>query len=192
MFNRIPGILAFRRSAYLEVAKDPAATRPAVVLVAIAAVLYSLVDAFASASGREGAVGGHLAPAIGRAAASFIAYFAAWFLTVILLVLIAGLFKGKTTFGEMLRVTGFVEIFAIIACLCGTALAISGPVSAVEIIIFIISVLALGGYVVGVSETAGITMGKALATSFVAGIAGFFVEIFLAGLILSALGIPPA
>jgi hypothetical protein len=192
MFGRILGILAFRRSTYLEVAKDPAATGQAVILVVIASILYSLIDAFIFAGGREGTGGAHFAAVIGRAAASFVSYFAAWFLTVVLLVLIASLFKGKTTFGEMLRVTGFVEIFTIIACLCGTALAISGPVSAVEIVVFVISVLALGGYVIGVSETAGITMGKALATSFVAGIAGFFVEIFLAGLILSALRIPPA
>lgn len=191
MFGRLLGIMTFRRAKYLEVAKDPAATGQAIILVAIAAILYSLIDAFVFSGGRE-AGGAHIAAAIGRAAASIVAYFAGWALTAVLLVLIAGLFKGKTTVREMLRVSGFVEIFAILAYLCGLALAISGPTWAVDIFAFLIALLALGGYVIGVSETARITMGKALTTSFVAGVVGFLAEEFLAGLIMSALRIPAA
>jgi hypothetical protein len=192
MFGRILGILTFRRAKYLEIAKDPAATGQAVILVAISSLLYSFIEAFVLAGGRAGADRAIIAHVIGRGAASFVSLFAAWLLTAALLVLIASVFKGKTTIGEMLRVSGFVEIFAILACLCILVVAISGLVSATELVIFVIAVLALGGYVVGVSETAGITMGKALIAALVADAVGSFVGLLITDLILSMLKIPAA
>jgi len=54
------------------------------------------------------------------------------------------------------------------------------------------AVLALGGFLVGVSEAGGLTMGKALIVAVVAGLVGFLVTVFVADLILSALRIPSA
>ena len=67
-----------------------------------------------------------------------------------------------------------------------------GAVSVAQFILFVIAVLALGGFLVGVSEAGGLTMGKALIVAVVAGLVGFLVTVFVADLILSALRIPSA
>jgi hypothetical protein len=186
MFSRILGTLTFRRAKYLEIAKDRTATGQAVILVVITAILFSLIEVLVFAGKAN------ITHAIGWGAAAFISSFVNWIFTAVLLVLIAGLFKGKTTVGEMLRVSGFVEIFAILAYSCALVVAISGLVSAGEFIFFVVAFLALGGYVVGVSETTGITMGKALTTAVVADIASFFAGVFITELILGVLKIPTA
>jgi hypothetical protein len=190
MFSRILGTLTFRRAKYLEIAKDRTATGQAIILVVISAVLFSLIEVIVFAGEWAGAGRANIVRAIGWGTVSFVSSFASWILTAVLLVLIVGLFKGKTTVGEMLRVTGFVEIFAILAYVCALVVAISGLVSAGEVVFFVIAFLALGGYIVGVSETTGITVGKALTTAFIADIAGFFVTVFITDLILGVLKMP--
>lgn len=121
-----------------------------------------------------------------------ISTFLVWILTALLLVLIARLYKGKTTMSEMLRVTGFVEIFTIFAWLFALVAVIFRSISAAEFVIYIMAFPATLGYLVGVSETAGIRMGKALVAAIVAGLAGFFVKAALTDLLLSVLRIPTA
>lgn len=192
MLGRILGVLTFKRAKYLEIAKDTHATGQAVILVLVSSLLTGLIEAYIVTGNGAGAGRSNIADAIGRGAASFVSTFIVWILTAALLSFIAGLFKGKATVGEMLRVTGFVEVFTILACLLGLALALSGSASAVQSVMTVIGVLALGGYLLGVSETAGITMGKALITALAAGLAGFFVGVIITDLILSVSKIPAA
>ncbi len=129
---------------------------------------------------------------IGRGVASTISTFPVWILTALLLVLIARLYKGKTTVGEMLRVTGFVEIFTILAWIFALVAVIFRSASAVEFVIYIMAFPATLGYLVGVSETAGIRMGKALVAAIIAGLAGLLMKAALTDLLLGVLRIPSA
>jgi hypothetical protein len=192
MFGRILGVLTFKRAKYLEIAKDTRATGQAVILVLVSALLTGLIEAYIVTGNGLGAGESNISAAIGRGAASFVSAFIVWIVTAALLSLIAWLFKGKTTVGEMLRVTGFVEVFGILACLICLALALAGSASAADTVKVVIGVLALAGYLLGVSETAGITVGKALITALAAGFIGFFVGLVITELILSVSKIPAA
>jgi hypothetical protein len=192
MFGRILGILTFRRAKYLEVGKDRKATGQAVILVVISSFIYGSVEAYIVAGDQTGAGRATIAHIIGRGAASFIPPFFGWILIALLLVFIARLFKGKTTVGEMLRVTGFVEVFAILAWLLALVAVIFGSASAAEYVIYIMGFPILLGYLVGISEIAGIKMWKALVAAVVAGLAGLFVQAAITDLILSMLKIPVA
>jgi hypothetical protein len=185
MFGRILGILTFRRATYLEIAKDKSAIGQAVILVVIIVLPYSFIGAAAIDRNWASAWRGHIAPLVGRAAIFSLSLFASWIIMAVLFVLVAGLFKGKSTVGEMLRVTGFVEVFSIPALLCGLGLAILGAVSAMEVVVGLIVILQLGGYTIGVSEAAGITMRKALITALVVEFVGFFVVVLFSDLIMA-------
>jgi hypothetical protein len=192
MFGRILGILTFRRAKYLEVGKDRKATGQAVILVVISSFIYASVEPYIVAGGQTGAGRATIAHIIGRGVASFIPPFFAWILIALLLVFIARLFKGKTTVGEMLRVTGFLEVFAILALLLALVAVISGSASAAEYVIEIMGFPILLGYLVGISEITGIKMWKALVAALVAGLTGLFVQAAITDLILSMLKIPVA
>lgn len=193
MFGRILGILTFRRAKYLEVGKDRKATGQAVILVVISSFIYcGFVEAYIVAGGQTGAGRATIAHIIGGGAAAFISTFFVWILDALLLVFIARLFKGKTTVGEMLRVTGFVEVFSILAWLLALVAVISGSASAAEYVIDIMGFPYLLGYLVGIIEMTGIKMGKALVAAVVAGLAGFFAMAAITDLILTMLKIPVA
>lgn len=192
MFDRILGILTLRRAKYLEVAKDTNATGQAVILVVISSLIYGFIEAYIVAGDKTGAGLADVAQVIGRGVACTISTFLVWILTALLLVLIARLYKGKTTMSEMLRVTGFVEIFTILAWLFALVAVIFRSISAVEFVIYIMAFPATIGYLVGVSETAGIRMGKALVAAIVAGLAGFLMKAALTDLLLSVFRVPSA
>ena len=185
MLGRILGILTFRRATYLEIAKDKSAIGQAVILVVIIVLPYSFIGAALIDGNWASAWRGHIATLVGRAAVFSLSLFAGWIIMAVLFVLVAGLFKGKSTVGEMLRVTGFVEVFSIPALLCGFVLAILGAVSAMEVVVGLIVILQLGGYTIGVSEAAGITMRKALITALVVESVGFFVVVLFSNLIMA-------
>jgi len=190
MFGRILGILTFRRATYLEVAKDRNAIGQAVILVVISSLLYGFIGV-AIVGIWAGAGRGNIVHVIGRGAIASFSAFAGWIIIAVLLVLVAALFQGKSTVGEMLRVTGFVGgAFSIPVYFCGFVLVILGAVSAVEVVVGLIAVLELGGYTIGVSEAAGITMRRAFVTSLIASFVGFFAVILFADLIMTALKIP--
>jgi hypothetical protein len=190
MFSRILGILTFRRATYLEIAKDKNAIGQAAILAVIASLLNGFIGAAAIDGNWASAWQGNIAHVIGRGAVFSFSLFASWIIIAVLFVLVAGLFKGKSTMGEMLRVTGFIQVFSIPAFLCAFALAILGAVSAIQLVVFIFGVLELGGYTIAVSEAAGITMRKALITALIVEFVGFFAVVLFADLIMAVLKIP--
>jgi hypothetical protein len=190
MFRRTLGILTFRRATCLEIAKDKKAIGQAFTLVVISSLLYGFIGAAAIEGDWANAWRGTIAQVIGRGTVNSFFEMAGWVVGAVLIVLIARMFKGKTTLGEMLRVTGFVQVFTILAFLSAFVLTICGLASAVLLVIFIIGFLELGGYVVGICETAGITTGKALIASLVADFISFVAATFFADLILGVLKIP--
>jgi len=193
MFGRILGILIFRRATYLEIAKDKSAIGQALILVVISSLLYGFIGAAVVAGYWAGAWPGKIAPVAGRGAIASFAPFISWIIVAVLLVLVSGLFKGKTTIGEMLRVTAFVGgVFGIPALVLASVLASLGAASAMEAVVGVIAILEFGGYTIGVSEAAGITMRKAFIVALVAVFVGFFVVIFFADLIIGLLKIPVA
>ncbi len=192
MLRRIFGILTFRRPTYLEVAKNRSVTGQAVILVTISSLLYGVIGSVVVAGDWASAWRGKAVHVIGRAAALFLSQFVGWIIIAALLVLAARLFRGQTTLGEMLRITGFVEVFTIPAVLCGVVLIMLGADSAVDIGLFILGVLALGGYVVGLVEASGITTGKALAACLVSGLVGMYAATLVGDLLVALMRIPVA
>ena len=91
-------------------------------------------------------------------------------------------FKGQTETANMLRVTGFTSVFAIVTYVLGLIPCV-GAIGAL-----IGSVLQILGNIIGIREAAGFDTTKAILTAIIAGVVVFFIVSILAA-IGAAIGI---
>ena len=108
----------------------------------------------------------------------------AWFVSAWILAFVARWFGGKTNTKEMLRVTGFVEIFAVVGLL--TLLAFVSPVllCIVSVIGFVVAILRLLGYIIGIREAAEFSTGNAIISAIIAALVNFLIY-FAAALVIA-------
>jgi len=92
----------------------------------------------------------------------------------------------------MLRVTGYVKIFAIVIFLSFLTPVIPAFVFITEFLVFIIAFLELFGYIIGVREATGLSTRKAFFAAIAADIINFSVVLFITHLVLRAFGISGA
>lgn len=192
MIERIIGVLTLNAAKYREIAEDKSATGQAGIIVTIALLIQGFFAGFIEVDRQTNAVRSDIAQGIGEAVAVLISGLIAWVITAWVLVFIAKLFGGKTNIGEMLRVTGYVEIFEIVAFLSPLALAIPALVFVVEIVVFIVLFLELFGYVIGVSQAAGLSTRKAFITAIAGTLINFPIVVLISNFVLRALGISGA
>jgi hypothetical protein len=185
MVKRIFGVLMFRSATYREIAKDPAATRQAAVIVAISILVQGFFQGFVITGPGGAPVRSSLSGGIAGAIAQLISGFITWILAAWILALIIKLFKGQTNTGEMLRITGYVEIFGLLTFLTVLALVSPSLASVTEILVLIIGLLGFFGYIVGIVEVSGLTTGKAFVASLIAELITLVVTITIAGFLMS-------
>lgn len=149
--NRIMGIVTLKAPTYKEVAEDPKATGEATTIVIATVVIVGILNwLISSAQGVSGGklltnvLGGVLGTIIGWVVVSWVL---AWVATTF--------FQGKTNFGEMLRVMGYISIFDIIGVIPIIGWLIAG-------------ILRLIAYIIGIREAAEVTTTQAIGIAIIA------------------------
>ena len=163
MFERIMGIITLKAPTYKAVAEDEKATKEAMMIVIIVAVINGLVVGFLT----PGVAGVSIVSGLLRAVVTVIVGLVTWYVSAWLLATIAKLFGGKTDTNEMLRVTGYVAIFDLVALLTLVAFISPALACVAGIIGLVVLVLRLIGYVIGVREAAEFSTGNAVVTALI-------------------------
>jgi len=192
MLKRIIGVLTFRPAVYREIAADVAATREAVFIVFLSLFVQGVTAGLIEADGRTRIVRSNLARGLGETVAAIISGLVAWIIAAWVLALVAKLLKGHTNTSEMLRVTGYVEVFGIIIILSVLAPAFPALAFLAEAAVFIIAILGLFGYLLGVSEAADLSIHRAFVAALAAGIINALVVLLITDLVIRPLGIAGA
>ena len=171
MFDRIMGIVTLKAPTYKAVAEDEAATKQAMMIVIVVALIQGFVVGLFSPEGGVSLVGGLV-----RAVISLVLGLVTWYVAAWLLATVAKAFGGKTDTNEMLRVTGYVYIFNLAVLLNLAGLISASLLCITSIIGLVILVLSLIGYVIGVREAAEFSTGNAVVTALVAAVASFLIS----------------
>jgi hypothetical protein len=165
MFERLMGIVTFKAPVYREVAEDKSATTTAAIIVVVMAALGGF-----SANLFDGEGNIFFVAALTSAVLSIFIQLLNWGVSSWVLAKVAGMFGGKTDTNEMLRITGFVQIFTavnLIGLLVGISVTLACIVSPLYLVAFVLVII---GNLIGVREAAEFSTGNAIVTSIIAGI----------------------
>jgi hypothetical protein len=168
--EQLTGVFTFKAYVYRQIAHDLSATKTAGTIVAITAFISGfsggiLTSKVSSTSGPNYLLG------IVEAFTSVLFGLAAWLVSSWVLAKIANLLGGQTNTAEILRVTGFVQIFTVF-----TVFLLLGLFDAVNILVVLFVgmviravtwILTMVGYTIGIREAAGITTEKAVVAAIV-------------------------
>ncbi len=178
MFERIMGIITLKAPTYKAVAEDENATREAMMIVLIVALINGLVTGFFT----PGVEGISIVSGLLRAVIAVVMGLVTWYVAGWLLATVAKAFGGKTDTNEMLRVTGYVYVFNIVGLLSLLALITPALICLAGIVGLFALVLSLIGYVIGVREAAEFSTGNAVITALIVTVASYIIS-FVGGLI---------
>ncbi len=186
--TRVLGVLSLRAPMYRDIAKDTTATGQAFVVWLLGTLIAGF---FAELVVQESS--GLVSTSVPRAVVSAVVAlvfgligwaFSAWLLAFIAKVIV----RGKTNTLEMLRVTGFVHAFDIIAVLSALPL-VTSSIGAVGsfislLVATLVAFLRLIGYLIGVREAAGISTPSAIFAALIAAVVEFLIRVALLALVL--------
>jgi hypothetical protein len=181
MFDRIMGVITLKTPVYREIADDKTATGQAATVLIIVTLISSFFTGLVVVS--NGTVHASLGDAIVRAIVGLIIGLIAWVFTAWVLSFVAGLLDGKTNTSEMLRVTGFVQVFSLVNVLTILGLISPALICVTSLVGFVVAILSLVGYIIGVREAAEFTTAKAIITAIVALIVNIIVVLVIGGAI---------
>lgn len=173
--ERIAGVLALKAATYREIAEDPNATRPAGIIVAVVALLTGFVSGLVRPDPQNPQV--LLPPDFVVAISSAVLTIIAWFVSAWVLAFVSRWFGGRTNTKEMLRVTGYVDIFGVVVIAALLALLSPIFIVVVQVIAVIASILRMIGYIVGIREAAEFSTGNAIITAIFAVIVGYVIRV---------------
>jgi hypothetical protein len=187
--NRIMGVITLKAPIYREIADDPNATTPAAIITAVVGLIAGFFQGLVSLNPQTGAVSANVTGAVISAIIIVILTLIAWFVSAWVLAFVAKWFGGKTNTQEMLRVTGYVNIFGLVAILTVLALITPALGCIAGLIGFVIAILRLIGYIIGVREAAEFSTGNAIITAIIAAIINFLIVAVVGGVIAGAIGL---
>ena len=187
--NRIMGVITLKAPIYREIADDPNATTPAAIITAVVGLIAGFFQGLVSLNPQTGAVSANFTGAVISAIIIVILTLIAWFVSAWVLAFVAKWFGGKTNTQEMLRVTGYVNIFGLVAILTVLALITPALGCIAGLIGFVIAILRLIGYIIGVREAAEFSTGNAIITAIIAAIINFLIVAVVGGVIAGAIGL---
>jgi hypothetical protein len=184
------GVITLKSPIYRQIADDKTATGQAALIVVIALLIRGFFEGLARINPQTGTVSVSIVGAIVGAIVAVIIGLIAWVVAAWVLAFVAKTLGGKTDTNEMLRVTGYVEIFSIVAVLDILLLGGSALAIIVGLISLIVAILKLIGYIIGVREAAEFSTGNAIVTAIIAAIVNFIIYALIGGAILAAILIP--
>ena len=173
MFERVIGIITFKAPTYRTIAVDKAAIKQAAILVMVVALIQGFCGALITtiANGTSPSLSKDILSAVLNVILGLIV----WVIIAWLLAVIARAFGGMTGTGEMLRVTGFVQVFGLVSGFSLVALINPAITFVNPLIAFAILGLSLVGYFIGVREVAKLSTDKALVTAILVSVASFVI-----------------
>jgi len=184
------GVITLKAATYRQIADDTTATGQAAIVFIIAKLIQGFFQGLVTIDPQSGASSVSIVGAIFGMIIAVIIGLIGWVITAWVLAFVSGWFQGKTNMNEMLRVTGYVEIFGVIAII--TVLAAISPVlgCVVGLISLVVGILRLIGFIIGVREAAEFSTGNAVITAIIAAIINFIIVVVIGGAItLAVLGV---
>lgn len=173
MFERIMGIVTLKPPTYKAVAEDESLTQEAMMIVIVVAVLTGLVSGVTT----KLIAGGSFISGLLSGVVAIIFGLITWYVAAFLLATVANAFGGKTNTNEMLRVTGYVYVFRLVSVLVILALISPALVCLTTPISFLVLILSLIGYVIGIREAAEFSTGNAVITALIVAVVSFVINL---------------
>lgn len=173
--DRIVGVLTLKAPTYRQIADDPNATTPAGIIVVLASLVSGFFAGLVSFDTTTNTSSANFTSAIVVAIVTVIFGLIGWFISAWVLAFVAKWFGGKTNTQEMLRVTGFVNLFTFVGVLNVLALITPALGCVTGLIGFVAAILRLIGFVIGVREAGEFSTGNAVITAIVAAIVNFII-----------------
>lgn len=186
MLDRIMGVILLKAATYRQIADDTTATGQAATVFIISKIIQGFFQGLVIPDPNAGGNTVSILGAILGLIVAVVIGLIGWYITAWVLAFVAERLGGKTNTQEMLRVTGFVEVFGVIAII--TILAAINPILGciAGIIGFIVAILRLIGYIIGVREAAEFSTTNAIITAIIAAIVNFIIVVVIGGAIALA------
>ena len=179
MLERIIGVITLKAPIYRQIADDQTATPQALSIVVVASLVRGFFENLVKIT--NGTTHASVLGAIVGAIGALIIGLVAWVFTAWVLAFVAKTLGGKTDTSEMLRVTGYVNVFSLVGVL-NIFLLISPALSCITgLISLVVGILSLIGYVIGVREAAEFSTGNAIITAVIAAIINFLIVVVIGG-----------
>jgi hypothetical protein len=189
MLDRIMGVITLKAPIYRQIAEDKTATMQAAMVLVFATLVSGFFGGLVSVNAQTGATAVSIGGAVLGAILGVILALIGWVVSSWVLQFVAKMLGGKTDLGEMLRVTGFVEVFSIVGVLNILALAGTALSCVVGLIGLVVGILKLIGYVIGVREAAEFSTTNAIITAVIAAVINFIIVVVVGGVVvLSVVG----
>jgi len=187
MMDRLMGVITLKAPTYREIADDKTATMSAALIVVVATLVSGFFTALVQTDPTTGTITANPVIGVIGAIVGVVAGLIGWAVGAWILAFVAkSFFQGKTDTGEMLRVTGYVHIFNIVGVLSVLSLASVALACVVGLISFVVAILRLIGYVIGVREAAEFSTTNAVITAIIAAIVEFLIVAVITGVVLGA------
>jgi hypothetical protein len=188
MMDRIMGVVMLKAPTYRTIADDQSGTQQAAIIVVIATLVSGFFGGLVNSQTGNVTIG----LAIIGAIVGVILGLIGWYVSAWVLAFVAGKLGGKTDTSEMLRVTGYVEVFSLVAVLNVVGLVSTSLLCIVGLMQFAVAILKLIGYVIGVREAAEFSTGNAVITAIVAIIVNIIIAVVIGGTILTTVAVAMA
>ncbi len=186
MLDRIMGVITLKAPTYRAIADDKNATMTAAMIVVVARLISGFFSGLVSVNPQTGAAAASVVGAVLAAIITVIVGLIAWVVSAWVLAFVAKALGGKTDIGEMLRVTGYVEVFSLVGVLAVLGLISPALLCVVGIISFVVGILRLIGYVIGVREAAEFSTTNAIITAIIAAVVNFVIFAVIYGVLFAA------
>jgi hypothetical protein len=187
MLDRIMGVITLKAPVYRQIADDKNVTSEAAIIVIVTTLIAGFFSGLVSINPNTGAVSANLVGAILGAILGVIFGLIAWVVSAWVLQFVAKMFGGKTDTGEMMRVTGYVQVFGLVSVLNVLALAGTALSCVTGLIGLVVAILRLIGYIIGVREAAEFSTGNAVITAIIAAIVNFIIVAIPAAILAAML-----
>ena len=181
MLDRIMGVITLKAPVYRQIADDKTATMQAATVLVIATLISGFFGGLVSINAQTGATAVSIGGAVLGAIIGVILALIGWVISSWVLQFVAKALGGKTDLGEMLRVTGFVEVFSLVGVLNILVLAGTALSCVVGLVGFVAAILKFIGYLIGVREAAEFSTTNAIITAVIAAIVNFIIVVVVGG-----------
>jgi len=175
------GVITLKAPVYRQIADDKTATMQAATVLVIATLISGFFGGLVSISAQTGTTAVSIGGAVLGAIIGVILALIGWVISSWVLQFVAKALGGKTDLGEMLRVTGFVEVFSLVGVLNILVLAGTALSCVVGLVGFVAAILKFIGYLIGVREAAEFSTTNAIITAVIAAIVNFIIVVVVGG-----------
>lgn len=183
--DRIMGVITLKAPVYRQIADDPAATKTAAIIVAIISIVRGFSEGLIKLDPNTGLFSTDFVRGVIGAVVIGALGFIGWAVGSWILAFVAKMLGGKTNTQEMMRVTGYVAVFGIVSVLILLVAFLPVLGCLVGLMSFIIGILSIIGYVIGVREAAEFSTGKAIIAAIVAAVVNLIIVGIFGGTILA-------